>query len=156
MGCGPNITNPCSGHGMCLSMSQLSSYFVDINGNESPQIYGSIPNNPLTWDANRIFGCKCDEGFEGFDCSLRSCPLGDDPNTIDNILEVCSNHGLCNYASGECECMNGWGSSDGAGGEGDLHDCGYRLPISQLPPKGVHVVQRYYHKPYHIGYPPFT
>ena len=33
------------------------------------------------WDANKIFGCDCDGRYYGSDCSLRNCPLGDDPLT---------------------------------------------------------------------------
>jgi len=33
------------------------------------------------WDAEMVYGCKCDEGYSGADCSLRDCPLGDDPLT---------------------------------------------------------------------------
>eukprot|EP00620_Florenciella_sp_RCC1587_P003699 CAMPEP_0182595994 /NCGR_PEP_ID=MMETSP1324-20130603/83393_1 /TAXON_ID=236786 /ORGANISM="Florenciella sp., Strain RCC1587" /LENGTH=63 /DNA_ID=CAMNT_0024813639 /DNA_START=1 /DNA_END=189 /DNA_ORIENTATION=- len=33
------------------------------------------------WDADMIYGCVCDEGFEGMDCSELSCPAGDDPIT---------------------------------------------------------------------------
>src|SRR3546814_10995079 len=33
------------------------------------------------WDANVMYGCVCDEGFYGPDCSLRACPSGDDPLT---------------------------------------------------------------------------
>jgi len=28
-----------------------------------------------------MFGCDCDSGYEGADCTLRSCPEGDDPKT---------------------------------------------------------------------------
>ncbi|KAL4160634.1 hypothetical protein PRNP1_001198 [Phytophthora ramorum] len=50
--------------------------------------YGSTPNNPLTWDFNKIQGCICDEGFEGHDCARRSCPRGDDPRTTGQTREV--------------------------------------------------------------------
>lgn len=33
------------------------------------------------WDAHMVRGCACDPGWGGFDCSLRQCPLGDDPLT---------------------------------------------------------------------------
>jgi hypothetical protein len=38
-------------------------------------------------DFNKIQGCYCDQGFEGFDCSLRSCPTGDDPHTHFQLYE---------------------------------------------------------------------
>ncbi|KAH8059572.1 hypothetical protein JL720_13786 [Aureococcus anophagefferens] len=33
------------------------------------------------WDASMIYGCACDAGFAGYDCSERECPRGDDPLT---------------------------------------------------------------------------
>ena len=38
------------------------------------------------WDADKIQGCVCDDGFEGFDCSLRSCPKGRDPTEPRSVL----------------------------------------------------------------------
>lgn len=31
------------------------------------------------WDADSMQTCVCDPGWSGFDCSKRSCPVGDDP-----------------------------------------------------------------------------
>ena len=39
------------------------------------------------WDGNKIYGCLCDLGYSGYDCSIRDCPRGDDPLTIDNTLQ---------------------------------------------------------------------
>jgi len=33
------------------------------------------------WDADRIMGCLCDDGWMGYDCSLQTCPFGDDPSS---------------------------------------------------------------------------
>lgn len=33
------------------------------------------------WDAEKMYGCICDLGYTGYDCSLRVCPSGDDPLT---------------------------------------------------------------------------
>jgi hypothetical protein len=42
--------------------------------------YGEdLYNLDNTWDADKIFGCKCDVGYNGFDCSLSTCPVGNDP-----------------------------------------------------------------------------
>lgn len=52
----------------------------------------------VTWDEEMIYGCICDSSWEvglgsgqmqepewfGPDCSLRHCPSGDDPNTIED------------------------------------------------------------------------
>jgi hypothetical protein len=40
------------------------------------------------WDAKMIQGCYCDEGFEGFDCSMRTCIKGDDPLTTGQLDEI--------------------------------------------------------------------
>jgi hypothetical protein len=40
------------------------------------------------WDYNKIYGCECDEGYEGHDCSLRQCPSGDDPMTSNQMTEI--------------------------------------------------------------------
>lgn len=68
---------------------------LTVNGVPTAVTYGSDPSSSSTWDADRIRGCVCDAakhgfpqgnegqspGRSGFDCSLRTCPYGDDPNT---------------------------------------------------------------------------
>ena len=70
----------CSGHGQCLTMKQLA-LAKTMNGDATDFTYGMDPHNSRTWDATMVYGCHCDEGYEGYDCSLRSCPKGDDPMT---------------------------------------------------------------------------
>ncbi|GMH98593.1 hypothetical protein TrST_g2503 [Triparma strigata] len=87
MACGGGTANPCSGHGECLSMRHLS-WESNLNGDATNYIYGTDPNNYATWDADRVNGCNCDDGWEGYDCSLRSCPTGDNPGTYGENREV--------------------------------------------------------------------
>merc|ERR1719352_1545278 len=77
----------CFGHGQCLSMSLLADK-TELNGDATEHTYGKIPNDPATWDHDKMYGCLCDEGYEGYDCSLRACPRGDDPRTIDQTFEL--------------------------------------------------------------------
>jgi hypothetical protein len=49
--------------------------------------YGPTYSYYTPWDAGMIYGCECDEGFAGFDCSLRLCPTGDDPLTTGQVNE---------------------------------------------------------------------
>lgn len=51
-------------------------------------IYGPDRVYDSIWDADKIFGCQCDRGFKGADCSLLQCPTGDDPLTLSQVNEV--------------------------------------------------------------------
>ena len=62
--------------------------------------YGQRPNYAPTWDAEKAFGCKCDEGYEGYDCSLRSCPTGDDPMTRDSTQKHEKQYFTCTGTAG--------------------------------------------------------
>ena len=77
----PGQPDECSGNGQCLSMASLAEE-AEQNGDPAAFEYGIDPNDALTWDADQVLGCLCNEGYEGYDCSQRSCPKGDDPNTI--------------------------------------------------------------------------
>ncbi|KAF1332621.1 hypothetical protein FI667_g3587, partial [Globisporangium splendens] len=81
------IEQPCNGNGRCVTMAELARQARN-NGEPIAITYGKTPNNPKIWDFNKIQGCLCDEGFEGHDCSLRSCPRGDDPRTTGQRREV--------------------------------------------------------------------
>merc|ERR1711871_1887400 len=43
------------------------------------------------WDANKIKGCVCDDGFSGHDCSLRKCPGGHDPLDVQGEDKIDTN-----------------------------------------------------------------
>ena len=89
---------PCNGVGRCLSMRELAlrgdttegsaDHHLPFPGLEYGFAYGSQNDNGLTWDADRLFGCVCDEGFGGFDCTEKVCPLGDDPGTCNQLNEL--------------------------------------------------------------------
>ncbi|KAG3253692.1 hypothetical protein PI124_g1773 [Phytophthora idaei] len=86
--CPPGSDPVCNGHGRCLTMAELALEARNSLGDPLSIMYGSTPNDPRTWDFNKIQGCICDEGFEGHDCARRSCPLGDDPRTTGQAREV--------------------------------------------------------------------
>jgi hypothetical protein len=73
-----DCASSCSGHGQCLDMAELAA-LATINGDLTNFTYGATPNLPSTWDYDRIFGCRCDTGYTGYDCSQQLCPTAPDP-----------------------------------------------------------------------------
>jgi hypothetical protein len=69
-----NVTAICSGNGRCVSLRDVTRY----------QTFNSYLNykNYNNWDANKIFGCVCDHGWDGISCEKKSCPKGDNPLTL--------------------------------------------------------------------------
>lgn len=65
--------NDCSFNGRCLSMRYYAS--LKDPGEGTVYTYTDI------WDADKVYGCLCDDGYTGADCSLMECPTGDDPLT---------------------------------------------------------------------------
>ena len=87
----------CSNHGRCKSMKFLAatdnnrnSEYVKESANSAMHTATTYNNYLYTgvWDHDKIFGCECDEGYMGYDCSLRYCPTGDDPLTTGQVDEV--------------------------------------------------------------------
>ncbi|KAG1683703.1 hypothetical protein DVH05_005427 [Phytophthora capsici] len=68
-------------------MEQLAKR-ATLNGETMSWTYGAVPNKKETWDYDVVQGCLCSPGWEGHDCSLRSCPTGDDPMTLRQQNEV--------------------------------------------------------------------
>ena len=52
------------------------------------------------WDANKVFGCVCDLGYRGVDCSLIECPSKADPRGGwgNESGRDCSGRGVCDYS----------------------------------------------------------
>jgi hypothetical protein len=70
-----------------MKMAELANYATD-NGVATPFEYGTNPNDPNTWDWDHGYGCLCDNDWQGYDCSQRSCPTGDDVTTTGQSDEV--------------------------------------------------------------------
>ncbi|KAF0689623.1 Aste57867_18954 [Aphanomyces stellatus] len=67
--------NDCSGHGKCF-------FIEDLAVSPLPRVGGNPGFTKYTgWDREKIQGCVCDGGWEGYTCNKRVCPKGDDPLT---------------------------------------------------------------------------
>merc|ERR1711981_1404584 len=76
--------------GIVSEMSSQTTTTVTL-GNQgftvSPRAQKSLPfgsalykvGNYNLWDANKIAGCVCDDGFSGHNCGSMKCPVGADP-----------------------------------------------------------------------------
>ncbi|KAL9181287.1 hypothetical protein ACHAXT_010092 [Thalassiosira profunda] len=98
--------NDCSGRGRCLSAKALArmqdpGVLRKDTGCTSADIcsdvdcddrdYGacaSVHVYETPWEAEQFFGCLCDEGYAGYDCSIRTCARGDDPLTTSQVNDV--------------------------------------------------------------------
>ena len=86
--------NSCSGHGVCINDN--TAFFrsgADTNTNPwgdvipADQQVAGADTRGSAWQRTKFQQCVCDRGYEGYDCSLRKCPQGDDPETsCDNEL----------------------------------------------------------------------
>jgi len=56
--------------------------------NNSAIAYGTIANNPQTWDAHMMYGCVCNPMYMGYDCSQRVCPSGPDPENVQREFQI--------------------------------------------------------------------
>lgn len=94
----PSSTNSaCSGHGKCMTMREAGLDFdglyvliTHITCRYKYFLIRALINPPIDyngWDADAIMGCVCDRGYEGYDCSSRSCPWGRDPTASGPIQE---------------------------------------------------------------------
>ena len=56
----PNTDEFCSNSGICRTMREMAIYHRDEYMSPQPVVYGSLPNNPATWDSETIMGCIAD------------------------------------------------------------------------------------------------
>ena len=64
----PGTATPCNGVGQCQSMLYYAL-------TKDPG-FGTVYTYNSTWDAEKIWGCNCDDKYYGPDCSHQNCPRG--------------------------------------------------------------------------------
>lgn len=76
--------NDCSGHGTCRSNQDFAFDFSiakakEMGANDGEYLETYLTSYESAWDSGLIYGCKCDMGYRGPDCSLVECPSRQDP-----------------------------------------------------------------------------
>ena len=91
--------NSCSGHGSC----QTELRFAVAGMTSNAAVF-------TNYEKDQQYGCKCDIGYRGADCSQVECPSGADVMGADGGAEGmdCSGRGLCDYSAGSCSCFKGF------------------------------------------------
>jgi hypothetical protein len=116
--------NSCSGHGTCQNAVTFARDQFDAAGGEPSNTYNSVS----AWDSQKMYGCKCESGYRGPDCSMKECPSSADPqggpDGTTTYLDTdnggiqrreprdCSGRGKCDYTSGNCLCFKGFFGED--------------------------------------------
>ena len=125
---------PCSGRGICDSSTSTCTCSVNYgtsNGYNLPGTRGDCGYTLATiqgcpggvscsahgfCSGSPTFTCSCNDGWEGADCSEKSCPKGTSWFTYpsgENVAHLyeyndCSDMGVCDHAAGTCACVNGF------------------------------------------------
>lgn len=110
----------CSGNGRCVSMRRLALSHKNAESLEPEEvIYGSKYRDPVTWDADRIFGCMADEygyiedihnisAFVGPNLDQLNCPFSFDARLSYPLQIGTKNNTVTNETQGiRCNATGG-------------------------------------------------
>lgn len=119
-GCGRmSCPNDCSGNGRCMYADELpfgvnvgSFYHSQDNSSDYLGELGQTNGNDAVtfdyhgWDAGKTRMCKCNSGYEGVDCSYRSCPEGNDVmvERLNRVAAVKYQKQVCTLC--DCVCVS--------------------------------------------------
>lgn len=77
-----NVLSVCMLSYRCMSLRDMALKHKDANLDSSPLVYGTVPRDPNTWDADSIFGCVPDEYGYYLGVANISSPL------VDPLIEL--------------------------------------------------------------------
>lgn len=91
--------NDCSGHGTCRSNEDFAydwavskSNEIDGTSNDINSFEGTyLATYSSAWDSGLHYGCLCDAGYRGADCSQIECPSTTDPmddKCVDSVVDT--------------------------------------------------------------------
>lgn len=116
--------NDCSGHGTCRSNQDFAVDFSEAVYAEQKSWDGTIEAGGVTsyydyfivtyddaWDAGMQYGCLCDVGFRGVDCSIVECPTSYDPMDRETCLKYSEWEKWGTYATNQASKVNDDGST---------------------------------------------
>jgi len=122
--------NDCSGHGTCRSNQDFAIDFSEAIYKEqsalNPSIAGTNPKITSyydyflvtydeAWDAGMQYGCLCDIGFRGVDCSEIECPTTYDPMDDETMTKYNEWEGWGTFISNAVSVNGGSPSLNGQG-----------------------------------------
>lgn len=104
--------NGCSQRGKCMSLRTIARAIQEdttVDYVDYSAVEYSMPH-----DADSSYGCFCDPGSHGADCSLSRCQSSENPMGGKGAAEgmECSGQGICNANLGECNCFPGFVGTD--------------------------------------------
>lgn len=76
----PSCPNNCGNHGVCISLREAARTYDGWTLNHTTTY--------TLWDADVSFGCQCDPGWSGHDCTIKSCDKGLDPRLSGSASET--------------------------------------------------------------------
>jgi len=125
--------NDCSGHGMCRSNVDFATDFSEAvtEEQESPEDYYNYfrVTYATAWDSELHYGCKCDVGFRGPDCSLVECPTSEDPMDQETCTKYTNWYNTETPSGGNTVRLDQW--------DAEVPARNYYNPISEYPCNGA-------------------
>lgn len=126
--------NDCSGHGICRSNVDFATDFSEAVTDQQGEIvavgdyydYFRV-TYAEAWDSDLHYGCKCDIGFRGPDCSLAECPTSEDPMDEETCAKYAAWYDDEDPSEGNTVHLDSW---DGIG-------WAYYNPITEYPCGGA-------------------